>query len=185
MFIYSRKYPPKDFYVYAYLRSDGSPYYIGKGSGPRAWKHANSEHAKMPKDHSRIAILETGLSEIGALAIERRYIRWYGRKDNDTGVLHNLTEGGEGVCGRSPSMRGKNHSIETKKKISISKKGKYTGYNNPFYGKTHSFETIERIRMISSQKQKGIPKRKACCVICKKEFGHNGIKRHYIANHSK
>ena len=86
-----------NFYVYAYLREDGSPYYIGKGRQKRAY---NKNHSiSLPRDKSRIVFLETNLSNIGALALERRYIRWYGRKDNDTGILRNLTDGGEGSSG--------------------------------------------------------------------------------------
>lgn len=38
------------------------------------------------------------------------------------------------------------HSDETKKLLSESKKGKYTGENNPMYGKKHTEETIEKIK---------------------------------------
>jgi hypothetical protein len=77
MSIYSLKSLPSGFYVYAYLRNDGTPYYIGKGQGKRAW--ARSDRTVFPlKDFSNIIILEENLTDIGSLAIERRMIRWYG-----------------------------------------------------------------------------------------------------------
>jgi hypothetical protein len=92
------------YYVYAYLREDGTPYYIGKGHDDR-YKQ-KSHKVKIPKDPSRIVIMEDGLTNIGALALERRYIQWYGRIDNGTGILRNMTDGGEGAPGVTPWNKG-------------------------------------------------------------------------------
>lgn len=103
------------FYVYAYIRkSDNTPYYIGKGKNNR---FAGIHNVSVPKDRTKIIFLETNLSEIGALAIERRMIAWYGRKDIGTGILHNRTDGGEGAEG---AIR----TAETKRKMSESMTGK-------------------------------------------------------------
>lgn len=105
MIIYSKLNPPNGFYTYAYLRIDGTPWYIGKGKGIRAWNHSSRECISTPRDHSTIVILEANLTEVGALALERRYIRWYGRKDENTGILRNMTAGGDGAAGHIKSAK--------------------------------------------------------------------------------
>lgn len=112
-----------NYYTYAYLREDGTPYYIGKGTGGRIY----SKHRKFkpPKDKSRIIFLKQNLTEEEAFKHEIYMIAVLGRKDNETGILHNLTDGGEGVSNLSEESRrkireaniGKTPSEETRRKI--------------------------------------------------------------------
>ena len=44
------------YYVYAYIRTDGTPYYIGKGTGKRAWNKSKGEIQK-PSTNTRIVTL--------------------------------------------------------------------------------------------------------------------------------
>jgi len=103
---------PDGFYVYAYLRTKdsfqgpkGSPYYIGKGKGQRAWDLVR--RVKPCKSQSNIKILRDNLTESEALAYERELIQKYGRLDLGTGILHNLTDGGQGLSNRIKTNKGK------------------------------------------------------------------------------
>jgi len=112
-----------EYYTYAYLREDRTPYYIGKGKGNRAYKRTRKE-LKSPKDKSRILILKQNLTEEEAFKHEIYMIAVFGRKDLGTGILRNRTNGGEGFSGAI-------HTPETKAKLSAAMKGE----NSPNYGK--------------------------------------------------
>ena len=85
------------YYTYAYLREDRTPYYIGKGTGNRIYSTWRIN--KPPKDKSRIIFLKQNLTEQEAFKHEIYMIAVFGRIDLGTGILHNRTDGGEGVSG--------------------------------------------------------------------------------------
>ena len=126
-----------DFYTYAFLREDRTPYYIGKGTGKRIYS-TNRKGLKPPKDKSRIIYLKQNLTEREAFKHEIYMIAVFGRKDLGTGILYNMTNGGEGTSGWVPSE-------ETKMNIGEAKKG-----NTNCLGRILSKET--KIKMSDANK---------------------------------
>ena len=126
------------YYTYAYLREDRTPYYIGKGSGRRAYS-SNHRINLPPKD--RILILKKFTNECDALKHEMYMISVFGRKDLGTGILQNLSDGGTGGASgyiTTPQVRslrsnrmmgnkiwsGRSHDKEAREKVSKARRGK-------------------------------------------------------------
>lgn len=103
------------FYTYLWLREDGTPYYVGKGTGRRAFQ-TDDHRVKCPKDKSRI-LVQPHPTEDDALAAEKFFVDYYGRKDLGLGNLRNITNGGD----RGPT--GFHFSLEQRKRLSIAHKG--------------------------------------------------------------
>jgi hypothetical protein len=117
-----------NYYVYQYLRENGAPYYIGKGKGNRAY--INNRTTPKPADNNRIQLIKENLSEEDAFRLEIELIAYHGRKDLGTGILRNLTNGGEGVSGRIATIEtiekrvakntGKKRTVEQKERMRLS-----------------------------------------------------------------
>jgi len=92
-----------NYYTYAYLREDGTPYYIGKGKGNRAyikhWRSKTKGGYFAPPEKDRILILKKNLTEEKAYRHETYMISILGRKDLGTGILRNMSDGGKGGKG--------------------------------------------------------------------------------------
>ena len=136
----------KIFYTYLWLREDGTPYYIGKGTGRRvSRRHRVGE----PPSQDRILIQEFP-SEVDALAAEAFLISYYGREDLGVGCLLNLTDGGEsGPCGYKAS-------VETRRKMSLA----HLGQVGSMLGKTPSIETRAKQRLAKLGKKKSVETRR-------------------------
>lgn len=94
----------KIFYVYQYIREfdsiiarSGTPYYIGKGKGHR---DTHKKHRiNLPANPIRIQRIASNMNEADAFQLEICLIYLFGRIDTNTGILRNLTAGGDGSAG--------------------------------------------------------------------------------------
>lgn len=129
-------------YVYRHIRLDkNEPFYIGIGSD-HLYTRANELSGKRRnplwnrislKTKIEVEIILDNLTWEDACEKEIEFIKLYGRLDNSTGILCNLTNGGDGSFGVKVSD-------ETKKKLSKL----FSGVNNPMYGKKISKESIDK-----------------------------------------
>jgi len=99
---------------------------------------------KYGKDNFKFELIESILINNEKYLIEREgyWINYYKSFENKFGYnLDKIVSSGD-----------KTRSEETKKKISKSKKGKYTGINNGFFGKHHNREQREKWSKMDSRK---------------------------------
>lgn len=146
-----------NFYTYAYLREDGTPYYIGKGKGKRI-NEKQHNRINLPTKERRI-YLKQNLTEAESFRHEIYMIAIFGRKDLGTGILQNQTNGGEGSSGILRSEETKNKISETmknrvfteehKNNLKSSAVGNKNGRGNK--GKKHSLEFRENLRKIKTK----------------------------------
>jgi hypothetical protein len=160
------------YYVYQYLRSDGSPYYIGMGHGNRM----NDLHTNVitPKNKLLRQIISENLEESAALRLENALTQVYGLIVDGTGILENKIHGGNA----SPrGMLGKKHTEASKLKISAGNAGKIRtltqrlNYKNP---KTQ--EHAEKIRQANLGRKDDGRGKKAGLTKSKHKWYNNGVK---------
>lgn len=192
------------FYVYAWLRPCGTPFYIGKGTGdrdtrPKRNRFFDNVVAKIRDSGGTPTVVRVvdNVFESEAFEREKMLIRTYGRRNTGTGILVNLTDGGEGPSGWIPSEEtklkisaakaGRSLSLEHRAKISAScanpseeirdKISKSLLGNKRALGLKHSDETRERMRDAHKGNKNALGHKHTDKARGKMSAAHKGVKR--------
>ena len=150
------------FYIYKITNKINNKTYIGKsknpsqrfkrhlyvsshkdGAGPNQFQPIHAAIAKYGSDNFSLDIIDECDSETEIFIKEVYWISYYKsnmKKYSDTG--YNLTDGGEGASGFSPS-------IETRNKISQANSGE----NNGMFGETHSLKTRQNMAISQASRK--------------------------------
>lgn len=150
----------KQFYVYIHKKPDGTPFYVGKGTGNRAYQFSKRTqwHKNIVEKYGRnniIIEIVNCVNESQAFDLEKIYIKQLKR---DGVCLVNLTDGGEGHSGFKQSQTTKDKRAEKLKQFYASDAGKETNkaLNAHRIGRKNSDETKRKM----SKAAKGKPKSK-------------------------
>ena len=126
------------FYVYTHHKATtGEVFYVGKGYGKRAHIFGRNEiWSRIVEKHGYyVEFASKGLTEAEAFSLEIALIAKHGRLNNGTGVLANMTDGGEGNQGivfsqeviekRNAAIRASHNRPEFRKSCSVRNFNRY------------------------------------------------------------
>lgn len=126
-----------------------------------------------------LMLLESNVESSDICAKEKYYIKLY-NTFYPSRIGYNMTEGGDGICGYAhtkevkqrisnslkghkypesrnqkiqEAMTGREYKPEWRAALSQSRLGRFTGSDNPFYGKHHSAETLAKISEANSKRK--------------------------------
>ncbi len=165
-YLYGLLDPRKPKYIeFQELKFDNEPFYIGYGKNDRMYQHLMSHELKENtiKVHKIKKMFALGLNPIlvklrenlscdDAKLQEIELIKFFGRINNNTGCLSNLTDGGEGV----------KNIVYTEEMLRVRSENA-TGEKNSFYGKKHNLDTfklckkVQQLDMITDEILKEFP----------------------------
>jgi group I intron endonuclease len=147
-------------YVYRHIRTDkNQPFYIGIGTDKKYYRAYSSTKRNplwnniVKNSAYEVEIFMDDLTWEQACEKEKELISLYGRKNTNTGILCNMTDGGEGTLNiqfsqerrKSISIRnlgntygsltkGRTHTEDARRKMSFAVQGE----KHPLFGKKHS-----------------------------------------------
>jgi hypothetical protein len=167
----SKKNFPNKFYVYQ-LRDprEELPFYIGKGSGYRAWSHLkNHRHSTntLKKDFINkllkqniipvVELLHDNLEEEEAFKLEIEYIEKFGRKIAGEGCLLNICKGGDGIHGVWDDENHRDHISSSMKKVWLNPEHKeHVSLINKKYWSDPEYKDRLKKSMVESIKNRGV-----------------------------
>lgn len=111
-------------YVYIWKKPDGTPFYVGIGVTKVRWNPRSRNGYRNPhcshtvRKYGAANIIVSTIEDLSwedACRLEQTLITWYGRSDQETGILTNQTDGGDGAL--NPPDLVKQKRSETMKRL--------------------------------------------------------------------